>query len=115
MKILVNRKPLLVAILLVLSTCLVGNEAFAVSEAKLTARDAALQDEFGSSVSISGDTLLVEVIHDDDANLPPYYNSGSAYVFKIADTLVRNKPMPWIPLRLLDDELGVHITYFNLH
>ena len=46
-------------------------------EAKLTASDAAANDWFGYSVSISGDTALVGARNDDDAG----YTSGSAYVF----------------------------------
>jgi len=46
--------------------------------AKLTASDAAAGDQFGFSVSISGDTITVGAISDkDDAGFP----SGSAYVF----------------------------------
>ena len=46
-------------------------------QAKLTASDAATEDEFGHSVAISGDTAVVGARNDDDAG----YNSGSAYVF----------------------------------
>ena len=49
MKILVNEKLLMVAILLVLSTCLVGKQAFAISETKLKASDGADSDVFGAS------------------------------------------------------------------
>ena len=47
-------------------------------EAKLTAADAAAGDQFGYSVSISGDTALVGAYGDDDAGS----SSGSAYVFR---------------------------------
>src|SRR5690606_16303405 len=46
-------------------------------QAKLRARDGAALDQFGHSVSISGDTALVGAYGDDDAGS----NSGSAYVF----------------------------------
>ena len=46
-------------------------------EAKLTASDAAAEDEFGVSVALSGDTALVGASGDDDAGS----GSGSAYVF----------------------------------
>jgi len=46
-------------------------------EAKLTASDAAADDVFGWSVSISGDTAIVSAIFDDDGGS----SSGSAYVF----------------------------------
>jgi len=44
---------------------------------KLTASDAALEDQFGASVSVSGDTALVGAYSDDDAGGA----SGSAYTF----------------------------------
>ncbi len=46
-------------------------------QTKLTASDAAAGDQFGSSVSISGDTAIVGAFGDDDTEL----FSGSAYVF----------------------------------
>ena len=46
-------------------------------QAKLTASDAAGDDNFGSSVAISGDTVVVGSFEDDDAG----FSSGSAYVF----------------------------------
>jgi len=47
--------------------------------AKLTASDAASNDNFGSSVAISGNTALVGAFKDDDAGS----RSGSAYLFDI--------------------------------
>ena len=49
---------------------------------KLTASDAAEEDEFGTSVAISGDTAIVGASYNDDA-CPGNNrcNSGSAYVF----------------------------------
>jgi len=46
-------------------------------QAKLTASDAAAGDEFGNSVSISGNTALIAAYFDDDNGS----DSGSAYVF----------------------------------
>ena len=46
--------------------------------AKLTASDGAAEDEFGSSVSISGDTLVAGAPGDDDNG----ESSGSAYLFE---------------------------------
>jgi hypothetical protein len=46
-------------------------------QAKLTADDAAAEDEFGISVSLSGDTAIVGAYGDDDFGS----NTGSAYVF----------------------------------
>ena len=55
-------------------------------EAKLTASDAASQDLFGHSVSISGDTVVVGSLRDDlDTNgdgTIDVVNAGSAYVFQ---------------------------------
>ncbi len=98
-------------------------------QAKLTASDAAASDFFGSSVSISGDTVVVGACCDDDAGS----SSGSAYVFdlladgdndSIADVfdncpLIANADqadsnadgrgdlcplaLPWLQLLLLDD------------
>ncbi|MCH8153323.1 MAG: hypothetical protein IH830_13235 [Planctomycetes bacterium] len=52
--------------------------------AKLTASDAGSFDNFGFSVSISGDMALMGAWHDDDVcpGDPPNCNSGSAYVFR---------------------------------
>ena len=47
-------------------------------EAKLTASDGAAGDEFGFSVSLSGDRAIVGAWLDDDKGL----NSGSAYIFR---------------------------------
>ncbi len=51
-------------------------------QAKLTASDAAADDEFGESVSVSGDQALVGARLDDDAGS----RSGSAYLFSRAGT-----------------------------
>ncbi len=48
-----------------------------IEEAKLTASDAAPNDELGTSVSLYGDRALVGVFRDDDGGV----DSGSAYVF----------------------------------
>ncbi len=58
---------------------LIAGPAQAVAEvAKLTASDAAQADEFGSSVSVSGDVAVVGARLDDDAG----YSSGAAYVYR---------------------------------
>ena len=46
--------------------------------AKLTASDAAKDDDFGRQVSVSGDAALIGVWFDDDAGS----GSGSAYVYR---------------------------------
>lgn len=48
-----------------------------IEEVKLTADDAAGGDLFGHSVAISGDTIVIGALEDDDFGV----NSGSAYVF----------------------------------
>ena len=48
--------------------------------AKLTASDAAADDQFGYSVAISGDTAVVGARFNDDAG--PDSSSGSAYIFE---------------------------------
>jgi hypothetical protein len=49
--------------------------------AKLTASDAAADDDFGNSVAIDGDTIVVGASSDDDGGS----QSGSAYVFRTTD------------------------------
>jgi hypothetical protein len=51
-------------------------------QAKLTASDRAMFDEFGRVVAISGDTVVVGAWHDDDKGT----DSGSAYVFTRSGT-----------------------------
>ena len=58
-------------------TSLDKTDDFWQEQAKLTASDAAASDQFGFSVSISADTVVVGSVNDDDAGS----NSGSAYVF----------------------------------
>ena len=53
-----------------------------VEEAKLTASDAAAFDQFGTDVSINGDTALIGAFQDSDAG----FSSGSAYVFRYDGT-----------------------------
>jgi hypothetical protein len=72
--------------LLLATTCLSGvraeDEAFEMTQiAKLVAADGAAKDKFGQSVSVSGSTIVVGAIYDDDNDV----NSGSAYVFEKSD------------------------------
>ena len=53
-----------------------------VQEQKLTASDKAFNDQFGISVSLSGDTALIGAYRDDDGGS----SAGSAYVFKSMGT-----------------------------
>jgi hypothetical protein len=57
------------------------SDDFWVDVAKLTASDPALGNEFGGSVAIDGDLIVVGSRYDDDAG----EDSGSAYVFKRVD------------------------------
>ena len=50
-------------------------------QAKLTASDGAAEDQFGFSVSVSGDTVVVGAIFDDSNNIAYTHGTGSAYVF----------------------------------
>jgi FG-GAP repeat len=74
-----------ISALLICGLCLLGNTVFAgsllVTEDKLFADDAAVSDNFGRSVAVSGDTVVVGAVNDDDAGT----SSGSAYVF-VRDT-----------------------------
>ena len=71
--------------LLLTTTCLCGVRAEdgpfkeAKQIAKLVAADAAADDNFGFSVSVSGSTIVVAARYDDDGGS----NSGSAYVWKL--------------------------------
>jgi hypothetical protein len=47
-------------------------------QGKLKASDGDLFDQFGSSVSVSGDTAVIGAYHDDDDGV---FRSGSAYVY----------------------------------
>jgi len=65
---------------LILGTLGLSQNAYALSfneGAKLTDSNASQDDEFGYSVSISGDTAIVGTLYDTDTPS----NSGSAYVF----------------------------------
>ena len=67
--------------------------------AKLIASDGARDDDFGRSVSLSGDQAIVgAVYHDDNGS-----NSGSAYMYKLFQT----------PAEVVQD-LILDVEYFNL-
>ncbi|MEZ6241648.1 MAG: FG-GAP repeat protein [Phycisphaerales bacterium] len=69
--------------------------------AKLTADDAAAEDYFGYSVSLSGDTALAGAYGDDDP-LPAY---GSAYVFRVGSPCPADLAEPYGVLDI-DDALA---------
>ena len=60
---------------------------------KLMVSDGAPQDEFGVSVAISGETLVIGALYDDDAcPEDPLCDSGSAYVFERDDNETPSDP-----------------------
>ena len=71
-------KFLIRSTLSILFYLMLANQAYPVTETKLLASDGADTDEFGYSVSISGNVAVVGARDDDDNGL----NSGSAYVFR---------------------------------
>ena len=78
---------------------------------KLTALDASAQDQFGSSVSLSGNTIVVGAPLD---NLGTIFDAGSLYVFKRDQTVSAN---PWTQVQKLtasnagaDDRLGSSVS-----
>jgi len=75
-------------------------------QAKLTAGDAAAGDQFGRSVAVSGDTVIVGATHDDDDGL----NSGSAYVFvRTGTTWAQQAKLPAVS-RSAGDRFGIHVA-----
>jgi hypothetical protein len=79
MKISMDRKLSMVAILSTILITLIGNNACALAEVKLTASDGAAWDRFGCSVSIDGERMVVGAFGDNSG-------SGSAYVFRYDGT-----------------------------
>jgi len=77
MRMSLNRKLSMVAILSMIVIALIGNNAYAFPEFKLTASGAVGWDDFGSSVSINGASVVVGAVGDAD----PGSHSGAAYVF----------------------------------
>ena len=75
--------------------------------AKLTAGDGAVNDRFGYSVSIDGDTMVIGACKDDDKG----DNSGSAYVFTrdTAGDLTSN----WTQVAKLTADDGAADDYFG--
>ena len=73
-------------------------------KAKLTASDGAADDEFGYSVAVDGDTVVVGAYQDDDnGNL-----SGSAYVF------TRDSTKEWSQAAKLTASDGAAEDYFGI-
>ena len=75
-------------------------------EAKLTAADPGDIDEFGGSVSLSGDRALVGADRDDDAGT----NSGSAYLFTFDGASWSQQAKLTAANGAADDEFGVSVS-----
>ena len=75
-------------------------------EKKLTASDGAAGDQFGVSVSISGDLAIVGALFHDDARL----NSGSAYVFSFDGTSWTEEEKLTASDGAADDRFGVSVS-----
>jgi len=97
MRITWHRKFLIWAILSSLFVFMLGSKTFATTEFKLLASDGTAGDEFGDSVSISGNLALVAATKEEKIVDGP----GKAYVYDLE--VQSGKAMPWIPLLLLDD------------
>jgi len=59
-----------------------GEASAQCEQAKLVAQDGSVNDDFGVSVSISGDYAVVGARWDDGDEMPFPSNAGSAYVFR---------------------------------
>ena len=76
---------LLLFISFVSATGAVADDSFLTPESKLTAAsEATAEDQFGFSVAVNGDTMVVGVPYDDDDSCtnPQGCNSGAVYLFK---------------------------------
>ena len=74
-----------------------------VQVARLTAEDAAANDNFGGALSLSGDRAIVGASGNDDAGA----NSGSAYVFE------RDPTGSWSQVAKLTAADGESLDYFG--
>ncbi len=91
-----------------------------VQESKLTAADGIPLDDFGVSVAISGDWVVVGAYRNDDAcPKNPDCNSGAAYMFRHDDNATPSDPSDdtWIPEGKLtaldaaeDDHFGLAVA-----
>ena len=78
-----NSKFIILSIItgiLILGISLPAENAFAITEAKITASNAMQEDWFGKSVSISGNTAIVGAAGRLD------FGQGSAYIFEFNGT-----------------------------
>jgi len=85
----------------------ISQSAYAqISEFKITASDNAAGDNFGSSVSISGDYAVVGAFFDDDNGS----GSGSAYVFKRTGTSWAQEAKLIASDGATEDQFGVSVS-----
>ena len=87
-------------------------DAIWIQETKLTASDAAVEDQFGFSVAVGGDRAVMGARLDDDAG----NKSGSAYIFRRDDNGTPSDPGDdvWIEeakLTASDAEVGDEFGY----
>jgi hypothetical protein len=75
-------------------------------QAKLTASDAAASDNFGKSVAISGDSVVVGAERADAGSI----NSGSAYVFTRTGSLWSQQGKPTASDPAVNDLFGVSVA-----
>ena len=79
------------------------NQTYKRETAKLTASDAAADDEFGISVAIDGNTIVVGARQDDARN-------GAAYVFTKPDDANDDDSEDWRDWGSLNDEVKTALT-----
>jgi len=86
-------------------------------QAKIVASDRARYDDFGHSVAISGDYVIVGAVNeDDDENGANYRSSaGSAYVFKRSDTTWTQQAKIVASDRYFGDDFGYSVAINGDH
>ena len=77
-----------------------------IQQAKLTAADGAAGDQFGVSVSVSGDTAVIGTVFDDDDGS----DSGSAYVFIRSGTTWTHQDKLTTAEGAAGDQFGVSVS-----
>lgn len=78
-------------------------------QAVLLAGDGAVADKFGTSVAISGDTIIVGAFNDDS----PLSNAGSAYVFVRSGTAWSFQQKLTASDATADDQFGVSVAIYG--
>lgn len=74
-------------------------------QTKLNANDGAAEDNFGHSVSVDGDTVVIGSPYDDDAGSA----SGSAYVYSLGST-DGNAPVAFDDSYSVNENTGLNVT-----